>query len=1224
MKRIFLVLALVAVASVAAQPVNWFATRWNDTLGSSHLNHFGGITRGSGGYIFAAGDIDYSGAYDETQVGVCYDPNQPTPDLHVAWADSFVKMGRDYARATCFSPLTNAFYIGGDISNGVFGQDLSVVRFDADIGTMTAAAYNDAGERDQYGRNVAYCDYPAEGLTRIWTPGYWRPGGGQNENFAVACFKDNGTSLWAHAGVHYNNSVYDDEDVAVAAACQGETLFVTGYTEMLWGNVNFWTMAFDKELQTRYWQHVWPENTNNDCEPCDILIGPDGYVYVVGSGHLVGDDVDFIVVKYSPDGTFVDSVTIDVDGASSCECRDADIMWDGVDPAVYSIWLTGHARSTRIATVKLSPSLDLLWASAIQPNGTSGEGTAIECEPVSGRVFVAGRTGSGDLRFCIVEYTDGPVPAATGYGWFNGTRVAGNQHDRIGLAVANSDAVYVAGIDQDGTRDLFTIEFARTYSHDVGVTEIIVPPALVDSGDVVTPSCRVYNWGISTAANYTVRMKIGTFYDTTATVTNHLHGTYQTVPFPEDWTALQRDGHTVTCSTEFVLDERNWNDKATAAVFVRVVDVGALAIVVPGSAHSIGENIVPEATWYNHGNEPATFEAWMILKDPSSARVYAEIIYVSGLAPDSDTTIGSFPSHTLVPGGMWAVRCSTWLNQDMVPANDIIDQGFLVGSPDVGAVVIRAPVGRVDSAQAVVPEVWIHNYGDISMSFAARFSISDTTTDVEVYRDSVQVVGFSPGADSALEFPTWPGSSLEGPYVTFCSLEVSDNDPSNDTAQGTFVIRTGPSWPGGWVEVEPIPLPPGNKAVKRGAWATYNDGDKLIYVTKGYKTTDFFAYYPLEDSWNNLTGMPYTRHTNPRWARKVPRKGSKGVSDGDNSIYVTQGNNTLGFWRYDIMQDSWAELQDVPVGPSSKKVKGGTDLAYLVMGDTGWVYCLKGYRCEFYRYNTESGDWDPALAGAPRGKRPKWDKGSWLVASEPDSTGFSATLYAHKAKYNELWCYNVAGDSWGEELQGMPFVGLLGRKKKSKDGGSGAWYLDQIYALKGGNTQEFWRYFVVGDTWEELDTMPAYGTTGKKKRVKYGADIVSYGYDAFFTLKGNKTREFWRYVLYGVAMASATEPGRNGRAVGSSFVIRNSEFVIAPNPLARGFVTLHYSLPESGPVSIAVYDIAGRCAIRTQRSAVSGQQSVVSLDLRSLSPGVYLVRLEAGEVVVSRKLVLQD
>ncbi len=539
------------------------------------------------------------------------------------------------------------------------------------------------------------------------------------------------------------------------------------------------------------------------------------------------------------------------------------------------------------------------------------------------------------------------------------------------------------------------------------------------------------------------------------------------------------------------------------------------------------------------------------------------------------------------------------------------------GSPDMGIVSIDVPVGAIDTGEVVTPQVTVRNCGDVEMAFDVFFTISDTATDYEIYNETTAVVGVSTGSDSAITFPNWTAPTLEGPYATWAELIITDLNAANDTLSGSFGIGDCPNWPPGWVEMEKVPSLPGGKAVKRGAWATYNAGDELIYATKGYKTTDFYAYYPLEDSWDNLTGMPYTKHSNPKWARKVPRKGSKGVADDDNYIYVTQGNNTLGFWRYGIAQDSWEELKDVPVGPDRKKVKGGTDLAYLVVDDSSYVYCLKGYRCEFYRYNTATGLWSTALAPAPKGTRGKWDKGSWLVAENDAAT----TLYAHKAKYNELWSYDVAEDSWNAKLTGIPFVGLQGRKKKSKDGGSADWFDGEIYALKGGNTNEFWKYTPASDSWLEIDSMPTMGTTGKKKRVKYGADIVNYaGCPAFFTLKGNKTFEWWRY---GVAEASRLTLHASRRTVQASSLERTASSVlhIAPNPLTGGYATVRYSLPKAGPATLTVVDVAGRTV--SSRTVLASRSGAVSLDLRSLSAGVYLVRLEADGFEITGKLIVQ-
>ena len=338
------------------------------------------------------------------------------------------------------------------------------------------------------------------------------------------------------------------------------------------------------------------------------------------------------------------------------------------------------------------------------------------------------------------------------------------------------------------------------------------------------------------------------------------------------------------------------------------------------------------------------------------------------------------------------------------------------------------------------------------------------------------------------------------------SLRVKTNSGRHVWATDTVRVM------GPWVEMAPMPPGLWGKPVKRGGWLAYNQGNGLIFGAKGYKTGDFYCYDLDDDVWTELCTIP----RGPEG--RLPRKGCKGVTDGNNYVYMTKGNNTLEFWRYDIAGNTWSRMRSVPEGPSRKKVKGGTDLAYVVKDDTGWVYLLKGYKTEFYKYDVANNAWT-TLPDVPYGTRKKYDKGSFLVYDGDN------TLYAHQAKYydkaaaplhHHMFKYDVAGNSWySQELNGMPLYGLHSgriKKKKSKDGGSGAWHNGEIYALKGGNTQQFWKYTPSSDSWTELDTVPNYGSTGRKKRVKYGADIVCIN-GTFYALKGNKTLEFWRYVL---------------------------------------------------------------------------------------------------------------
>jgi hypothetical protein len=301
-----------------------------------------------------------------------------------------------------------------------------------------------------------------------------------------------------------------------------------------------------------------------------------------------------------------------------------------------------------------------------------------------------------------------------------------------------------------------------------------------------------------------------------------------------------------------------------------------------------------------------------------------------------------------------------------------------------------------------------------------------------------------------------------------------------------------------WTRAAEMPRNPSHRAVKAGGWLATDLGSGLIYGAKGNKTADFYSYDATEGLWYEDLA-PIERGTE----QKLPSKGCRGVCDGQGHVYMTKGNNTVGFWRYSVNGDSWAQLPDVPLGVSNKRVKDGSDLAFAVSSDTGYVYLLKGSKFEFYRFNCAAQRWE-TLAVAP-GYPHRWTEGSFLVYDS------GQTIYAHKAKYHEFYAYNVQTDSWSSPRAGIPFQNSRGSSRRSRDGGSGAWLNGCLYALKGGNTQEFWRYNPSTDSWHELDTLPLRGTSGLKKRVKAGGDIVPQADgSALYALKGNNTREFWR------------------------------------------------------------------------------------------------------------------
>ncbi|MEO0081490.1 MAG: T9SS type A sorting domain-containing protein [candidate division WOR-3 bacterium] len=661
-------------------------------------------------------------------------------------------------------------------------------------------------------------------------------------------------------------------------------------------------------------------------------------------------------------------------------------------------------------------------------------------------------------------------------------------------------------------------------------------------------------------------------------------------------------------------------------------DVGVTAVLRPATVVGLGQDVYPRMTVKNFGDvTEGPFNVRCVITDENDAEVFNQVEQIASLASGVSVDF-EFENHfwTAEPVGTYHVRCQTELTGDMVPGNDKKEHDFDVVATlhDVGVHTVLAPLGTVRENTTVFPKMTVRNYGtETEGPFAVRCIITDEN-DAEVFNEAEEIASLASGGSMDFEFTlhSWLATP-QGSFQVRCTTELAgDEENLNDWCDRDFVVA--PAWSSGWQEVRPVPKTPTEKAVKDGAWIVKHpvtDGDNVLYVAKGNKTTDFYMYDPLagdSGTWYEKRPIPGTEGTKT----KPPSKGCAGVSDGSQYIYVTKGNNTLGFWRYDAASNTWDSLDGVPLGRYNKRVKGGTDMVFALYKDTGCVYLLKGYKTEFYRYNPLASRWD-TLPEVPYGMgKQKYDKGSFLVY---DGENF---IYAHQAKYYDksaenphhyMFRYDIAGDSWYRTAKkGIPVYALEGgrtKKKKSADGAAGAWYDGHLYALKGGNTQGFFKYFPAGDTWTQLDTVPGNGSTAKKKRVKSGGDLVSWGGGAFFALKGNKTFEFWRYVEGPAALGLPLAANRYGVQAGLS--TQRSALSVSPNPLANGWATVRYSLAKPGPVLVTVFDVAGRAV--EQQAFSANRTGAMTLDVRRLPAGIYLVRLDAEGLTRTQKLVVQ-
>ncbi|MEO0107776.1 MAG: aryl-sulfate sulfotransferase [candidate division WOR-3 bacterium] len=406
-----------------------------------------------------------------------------------------------------------------------------------------------------------------------------------------------------------------------------------------------------------------------------------------------------------------------------------------------------------------------------------------------------------------------------------------------------------------------------------------------------------------------------------------------------------------------------------------------------------------------------------------------------------------------------------------------------------------------------------------------------------------------------------------------------------------------------WVRKADVPVGGKYKRVKDGgSLATYTEpGSDTAYAfaLKGGNRNEFYKYNLVTNTWTELDSVPLIGRSG---RKKGVKKGACLVAL-DGELYCTKGNNSSEFWHYlpgTGSADTWQQVEDVP----GVKVKEGTGAVALTTQDSTLIYLLKGSKSnEFYRYNPAraSDRWETLkpIPGRP-------------IRNGSCVTSDGNTVFVLTGTYGEFYAYDVASDYW-TRLQDMPLVGISGRKKKVKDGAALAWHKGQVYALKGGNTCEFWCY---GPTegWRQLEDMPI----GGGKRVKAGGALAALGeIDVLLALKGNNTLEFWSYGI----PSGELEPRPSSQSYNASCAqIPKLLLSATPNPFQSQLV-VSYNTPDAATVSLKLYDVSGKLVRIVENGQSRAGSDAVAIDGRALARGVYLLKLEGSHQTASLKVV---
>ncbi len=200
----------------------------------------------------------------------------------------------DAATAMAVDPFGDVIVTGQSVGAGT-GDDFATVKYDNSLNEVWVRRYDGPGGGAD--RAVALA-VDASGFTYVTGESL---GSGTDNDFATIKYDVDGTPLWT---ARYNRAG-NSNDVPVAVAVDGlGNVYVTGTSAGPGGNTDYSTVKYDSG-GNQVWARKYDGVASGVDEAKAMFIGPDGSIYVTGASTGIGTGLDYLTVKYDPDGNLL-------------------------------------------------------------------------------------------------------------------------------------------------------------------------------------------------------------------------------------------------------------------------------------------------------------------------------------------------------------------------------------------------------------------------------------------------------------------------------------------------------------------------------------------------------------------------------------------------------------------------------------------------------------------------------------------------------------------------------------------------------------------------------------------------------------------------------------------------------------------------------------------------------------------------------------------------------
>jgi hypothetical protein len=727
-----------------------------------------------------------------------------------------------------------------------------------------------------YGRRVA-----VDAQRNVYAAGTTRrpTGPGDTLDFLLVKYDSSGNRLWTR---YVGGPPVTGCDILKAMTTDKDgNVILTGSTPdaVQPARRDFLTVKFNPAGDT-VWSRTFDDGEHQDDYPAAVTTDAAGNIYVCGASYHNTSYWDYEIVKYSPAGDtlFTVSYNNDVTDGNDIPCAIA------VDQH-QSIYVTGTINDTlggdpsdsaSFATVKFGPAGGLpAWVRKYRGVQSQWESyaTALKLDRY-GNVYVTGCSDNyltGNLQQATVEYD-----AQGDLKWAEQIGGAENDAHARALALDSKGNVYVAGDDwitSDPWPD-YDYSLSCISGPDVGVVRVIAPFDTIRINEPVTPTIMVRNYSPFPINNVPVYMFIGpTWFNTT--LSTLAANDSQVVTFAP-WSTHDAGNYPITAYTSLLEDREPADD--TAHGFVSTVLPWVTLDTMP---------IGPKKKYVKDGGALAY--------DDSLNTIYA----VKGN--------NTLEFYSYMPG-------QTWVQRDSVPIGTgrrkVKKGAAMVGGPDDA--IYLAKGNRTAEFWAYTPQAgWLPKpnlpgtlKGNATMACAPNlgriYLLPGQNTRQLWYYDTAGVWH--------TELPDMPN----GPKNKTCKDGTS---LAYDGAQYLYAIKGKTSefytydvvnnvW--NTKDLLPNSTQTGKKRTS-GQGTAFAFAGNLLYALKGNNTDEFWCWSPTADTWAEIDSLPIG-------LKKKRVKAGAALTAVRGKIYALKGNGTNEYYMYNA---------NIPAGSFGAPVEPG-------------------------------------------------------------------------------------------------------------------------------------------------------------------------------------------------------------------------------------------------------------------------------------------------------------